>query len=59
MVLIYLLSGFSVFDHKSSQNMVYIENTAAIKYSGKGAGASFALMGAMGPMGANSGFYRR
>jgi hypothetical protein len=37
---------------ENHQNTVYIENTAAIKYSGKGADVSFALMGAMGPMGA-------
>lgn len=47
-----LLSGCSVFGYKNSQNTIYIENTANIKYTGKGAGASFALMGAMGPMGA-------
>lgn len=29
-----------------------MENTATVNYTGKGAGASFALMGAMGPMGA-------
>ncbi|KZZ43067.1 MAG: hypothetical protein MK185_10280 [Saccharospirillaceae bacterium] len=50
--LLVLLSSCSVLGYKNSQNTIYIENTATIKYSGKGAGASFALMGAMGPMGA-------
>lgn len=50
--LIVLLSGCSITGHKNSQNTIYIENVATIKYTGKGAGASFALMGAMGPMGA-------
>jgi hypothetical protein len=50
--LLVLLSGCSVLGFKNDQNTIYIENTATIKYTGKGAGASFALMGAMGPMGA-------
>ena len=32
--------------------MIYIENIGTIKYTGKSAVASFALMGVMGPMGA-------
>lgn len=47
-----LISGCSLFGYKNSQNTIYIENTATTKYTGKGAGASFALMGAMGPVGA-------
>lgn len=50
--LLLLLAGCSLFGYKNSQNTIYIENTATIKYTGKGAGASFALMGAMGPVGA-------
>ncbi|WP_419812209.1 hypothetical protein [Bacterioplanoides sp.] len=50
--LLVFLSGCSLFGYKNSQNTIHIENTATIKYTGKGAGASFALMGAMGPVGA-------
>lgn len=47
-----LLPGCSLFGYKNSQNTIYIENTATIKYTGKDAAASFALIGAMGSVGA-------
>lgn len=50
--LIAFVSSCSTFNYKGKQGSIYIQNTAIIKYTGKGAGASFALMGAMGPMGA-------
>lgn len=50
--LLLLVFGCSTLGIDEARDTIHIKNAATIKYTGKGAGASFALMGAMGPIGA-------